>query len=164
VEPIFYRNFINSSVFNFDELKNLYENYPEDKIEMINNNVKYRPYIREQVNNKSTLIFVEAENIKEEFKSLKKVFELKFPKLKKSKRWEVHIYFSYSGESTSFKTHTDVADNIIVQTEGLSKWHLPGFFNKTLAIGDMLWIPKGVEHGCVPLSKRISLSFAFWDF
>lgn len=164
MEPVFFKNFINTSVLNSDDIKHLYKNHPEEKIELIQDRIKYKPCKKELVNYKSTLVFIGAAGIKKEFLELKKVFELKFPQIKKATSWDVHIYFSFSGESTSFNTHVDQADNIILQTEGLSKWHLPGFFDKTLTTGDMIWIPKGIKHGCIPVNKRISLSFAFWYF
>ena len=163
-QPKFFSKFINTSVFNFNELHNLFKKHPKDNIEMIYNNQKYRPYVEELLDYKSSLIFTNSAYIKEVFSDLKKVFELKFPQIKKAAKWDVHIYSSYSGQSTSFNVHVDTADNIILQTEGLSKWHLPNYFDKTLTTGDMLWIPKGIKHGCKPLNRRISLSFAFWYF
>ncbi len=164
MEPIFFRNFINTSVFNFDELNELYKNHPNDQIELLKNRKKFKPCRRDLVDYQSTLIFIGAAGVKEEFLNLKKVFELKFPQIKKATSWDVHIYSSYSGEAKSYNIHRDKADNIILQTEGLSKWYLPGFFDKTLSTGDMLWIPKETNHGCVPINRRISLSFAFWYF
>jgi ribosomal protein L16 Arg81 hydroxylase len=164
VQPEFFPKFINTSVFNFKELHNLLKKHPQEDIEIIYNNKKYRPYVKKLLDYRSSLIFSHSAHVKEIFSSLKKVFELKFPQIKKASKWDVHVYSSYSGEATSFKIHSDLADNIILQTEGLSKWHLPDYFDKTLTTGDMLWIPKGVKHGCKPLNRRISLSFAFWYF
>ena len=168
VKPILFSKFINTSVFNFEELHNLYKNHPINDLEVIIDNVKlslkYKSNVEQFANHKYSLIFRGAKEVKETFYNLKKVFELKFPQIKKAKEWDVHIYSSYSGESTSFNIHADKADNVILQTEGLSKWHLPNYFDTTLSTGDMIWIPKGVKHQCIPLNRRISLSFAFWYF
>ena len=168
MKPILFSKFINTSVFNFKELHNLYKNHPLDDLEVLlegkQHKLTHKPDIEQFADYRYSLIFLKAREVKEIFVNLKKVFELKFPQIKKASSWDVHIYSSYSGESKSFHVHADSADNVILQTEGLSKWHLPNYFDTTLTPGDMIWIPKGVKHQCKPLNRRISLSFAFWYF
>jgi hypothetical protein len=77
-------------------------------------------------------------------------------------KWNVHIYASYNKKSSSFNKHFDYAHNFIVPQQGKSRWILDDFCDTILEPGDLLYIPYEWKHECIPLEKRISLSFPFW--
>ena len=76
--------------------------------------------------------------------------------------WDAHIYASFKKEACSFGKHLDHAHNLIVQQKGKSRWIVDDFCDTILEPGDMLYIPFKYKHECVPLSKRLSVSFPFW--
>lgn len=79
---------------------------------------------------------------------------------------DAHFYCSYSEKSHSFKEHADLDDNFLVHASGSVRWTVYNSLeNKEgdttefdLTIGDLLYIPKGLKHKAIPLSKRISIS------
>jgi len=79
---------------------------------------------------------------------------------------DAHFYCSYSEKSHSFKEHADLDDNFLVHANGTVRWTVYNSLeNKEgdtteldLTIGDLLYIPKGLKHKAIPLSKRISIS------
>lgn len=97
----------------------------------------------------------------------------------KCKSVDFHLYGGLNENSYTFGAHSDLASNYIVQLDGKSEWTL---YNETestdnllnydnrpeselsvkekiiLNPGDILYIPSGKYHKCVPLDKRISLS------
>jgi len=162
MKPIYEPKFINTSVLDFEELEIILNNFEPSSIELINNNFK-EPFVLEKFNENSSVIVSNARRVKPIFNNLINVFKEKFPILKSCKSYDVHIYASPSNKSSTFGTHVDTSHTIILQTQGLCKWVLPNNFEKIIECGDILWLPKGTIHGCIPLSKRISLSFAFWE-
>ncbi len=73
-----------------------------------------------------------------------------------------HIRLFLKKEACSFGKHLDYAHNLIVQQKGKSRWIVDNFCDTVLEPGDMLYIPFKYKHECVPLSKRLSISFPFW--
>jgi|TARA_R100001530_G_scaffold26713_1_gene21425 mannose-6-phosphate isomerase-like protein (cupin superfamily) len=79
---------------------------------------------------------------------------------------DAHFYCSYSEKSNSFKEHADLDDNFLVHANGSVRWIVYNSLeNKEgdtteidLTVGDLLYIPKGLQHKAIPLSKRISIS------
>ena len=160
--PSYESKFINNSILNFQELNLLINSTDPSNIDVITSNGKifFKPYTDY---GDSTFIVSNTKDIKPVFKDLIEKFKEKYPILKNCKRNDVHIYAGQSHKSSTFGIHTDTSYTIILQCEGSCKWILPEDFEVELYCGDILWIPKGTKHGCLPLSKRISLSFAFWD-
>ena len=157
------KNFISKNIFNWDDFNFLLKNHPINFIETINEfNEKNFIKDKESLENKSVIIS-NAFNVKKEFSFLVDFFKLKIPLLNNCNKNDVHVYASFSKKSKSFKLHKDNAHNFILQTEGKSHWIVKDMFNIILEPNDIIYIPKMVEHECIPLGKRISLSFPFWE-
>jgi hypothetical protein len=92
---------------------------------------------------------------------------------------DFHLYGSILETSESFPAHNDLATNFIVQLEGQCEWVIyketasyKEAYNYTILPedklteetrvivnpGDILYIPSGKYHKCIPLGKRLSLS------
>jgi ribosomal protein L16 Arg81 hydroxylase len=92
---------------------------------------------------------------------------------------DFHLYGGLSESSTFFPPHNDLATNYIIQLDGECHWtiyneqatydealHYKKLPEEQLSIeyetilkpGDVLYIPSGKYHKCVPLGKRLSLS------
>ena len=161
-KPSFESKFIKSSLLSFKELEFIIQGIDLKQIELITQKGKI-PFSFQEYNKNTSLIISNALNVKLIFNSFVKVFKEKFPILKNCKRHDVHIYAGASHQSKTFPVHVDTSHTIVLQTEGKCKWLLPEDFEVEMECGDLLWIPKGTKHGCLPQSKRISLSFAFWE-
>ncbi len=160
MKPSVHKKLFKKSFFTFDEFKNFnFKKYPIS-VTAIHNNSKEN--FNGKLESNKSYIIEDLYNYKKDFIELKNLFIKKF-KIK-SVRWDVHLYASMSNEGSTFNIHSDPADNVILQTDGLSYWKLPKNFNTFLETGDAIFIPRGVEHGCIPMTKRVSLSFAFWNF
>jgi hypothetical protein len=92
---------------------------------------------------------------------------------------DFHLYGGLLPESTSFPAHNDLANNYIIQFDGQCEWVIykeqasfEEAFNYNiipedrlteerriiLNPGDIIYIPSGKYHKCIPLGKRLSLS------
>jgi hypothetical protein len=90
---------------------------------------------------------------------------------------DFHLYCGLGLNSNSFKAHSDRSHNIIMQVDGTSRWKvysdsfedstiLPNNLEKNLNVvidkvispGDIVYIPAGTVHLCIPQGKRISIS------
>ena len=92
---------------------------------------------------------------------------------------DFHLYGSISETSKSFPAHNDLATNFIIQLEGQCEWIIyketasyeeaynyvilpeDRLTEETRVVvnpGDILYIPSGKYHKCIPLGKRLSLS------
>ena len=80
----------------------------------------------------------------------------------KHNRWDAHIYGCRKDEGKSFSRHADKAHSFIVQCEGQCRWIVDGLGENILSPGDMISIPYLCYHECIPLGKRLSVSFPFW--
>ena len=164
---VYFKKFINTSLLNFDEFDVLFneaKNVELLKFKIINNGLSYsvpNDKLVETKNEKSTYIIEDARLFKPQFKSFKDVFVEKFPDLGSFSDWDVHIYASSNKGQSSFPPHADKASNVIVQCEGVCRWTVDDQVYE-LEQGDIVYIPIGVKHHCLPLTKRISLSFPFW--
>lgn len=161
-KPSYESKFITNSILNFQELDFIIQNINSNCIESITKEGK-KPFLNLDKNSKDSLIISNALNTKSIFQNFVNVFKEKYPILKKMLRHDVHIYAGFSKDSFVFPVHVDNSYTIILQTEGNCKWVLPKDFEVDLECGDIIFIPKGTEHGCIPYSERISLSFAFWE-
>ena len=77
-------------------------------------------------------------------------------------KWNAHIYGCRKDKGKSFSKHADKAHNFIVQSEGECVWRVEGLRENILFPGDMISIPYLCPHECIPLGKRLSVSFPFW--
>lgn len=90
---------------------------------------------------------------------------------------DTHVYCGLKN-SKSFKPHYDTADNVIIHQTGKCHWkiykqmaadrdyqhnidkkYLDLQFECEIGPGDFIYVPKHQYHECIPLEKRISLSF-----
>lgn len=90
---------------------------------------------------------------------------------------DFHLYCGLDSKTNSFKAHSDKSHNIIMQVDGVSRWKVysdwydqslifPSNLEKNLNViidellnpGDIVYIPAGVVHLCIPQGKRISIS------
>lgn len=90
-----------------------------------------------------------------------------------------HLYGGLEATSNHFPAHNDLANNFIIHLDGQCEWtiykeqatfdealHYQRIDERKLSIeyqaivnpGDILYIPSGKYHKCVPLGKRLSLS------
>jgi len=92
---------------------------------------------------------------------------------------DFHVYAGLSENSNSFSIHKDSSFNFIFQIDGQSHWkvynkndnipysnfdfdeNLELIIDTILTPGDLLYIPLGNYHKCIPLGKRISISSCF---
>ena len=162
MNPFYVKKFINQNIFNWNDFNNLLESHQKSLIETIDQNrIKKEILNNEDLNNK-TIIFSKTLNYKKEFEYLINFFKLKVPELNKSIRNDVHIYAGLDEISKSFGEHFDKSANFILQTEGKSRWVISSFLDVVMEPGDVLYIPRLYVHECIPLTKRISISFPFW--
>ena len=74
----------------------------------------------------------------------------------------LHTYISFTSFSEVFPMHTDDVDVFLVGAMGDTEFTVndpEGARKYTLAPGDMVYVPAGMEHGARPLSPRICLSY-----
>lgn len=165
MKPELIKNFIESNIFNWDDLNNLIKNHPKHLIKFLNKDGGKDLFDENILKEKegSTLIFTNTQTVKKEFQQLVDYFKLKKPILKNTKLWDVQIYASFGNGLFSFVPHFDSAYNFILQCEGSSKWNVYHAFHEVLQPRDLVFIPKNWVHECIPLTSRISLSFSFWE-
>jgi ribosomal protein L16 Arg81 hydroxylase len=163
MKPFYVKSFINTNIFNWNDFNFLIKNHDKNNIQLIDKKcIKQRGITENDNLSDKIIIFINTQHYKKEFEHLANFFKLKEPELNKSLTWDVHIYVSPEENCGSLKPHFDEADNFILQCEGVSRWIVPNFFDIILEPGDIAFIPKYCVHQCIPLSKRISLSFSFW--
>ena len=147
IPPYVERNFVKKELVNWVDFNYLLKNHPSEHTDIIK---------------KHNYIFNTSKEYKKEFLSIKETLTHKIKDIQNAKTWDVHIYVSIDN-LRSFPLHFDDANNVIIQSEGKSRWVVPHYFDVILEPGDMVWIPKFITHCCFPSTKRISLSFTFWD-
>lgn len=92
---------------------------------------------------------------------------------------DFHVYAGLSENCRSFSIHKDTSYNFIFQLDGQSHWKvynrndgipysnfehdddLELLIDDILTPGDLIYIPVGNYHKCIPLGKRISISSCF---
>ena len=89
-------------------------------------------------------------------------FLQKFFKYYPDDRDNCDIFFSF--QSTSGLSHLDIEDVFIVGLEGevMNKTFGEVLNYYTIHKGDMIYIPKGVQHKVIGLSPRVTLSVGFY--
>jgi hypothetical protein len=95
---------------------------------------------------------------------------------------DFHLYCGLGSNSNSFKAHSDKSYNIIMQVDGTSRWkiysdvfedtaifsneiekNLNVILDEVMNPGDILYIPAGVIHLCIPKGRRISISSCWYN-
>ena len=120
-----------------------------------------KKFLHDIWNNHGSIILTKASLLTPEISSIAGAIEEHF-----GGAADAHFYCSYSEKSNSFKEHADLDDNFLVHANGSVRWTVYNSLeNKEdditehdLTVGDLLYIPKGLAHSAVPLSKRISIS------
>lgn len=120
-----------------------------------------KEYLHEIWTNHGSIILTKASLLTPEISSIAGAIEEHF-----GGAADAHFYCSYSEKSHSFKEHSDLDDNFLVHASGSVRWTVYNSLeNKEgdttehdLTVGDLLYIPKGLRHKAIPLSKRISIS------
>jgi ribosomal protein L16 Arg81 hydroxylase len=162
MNPFYVKNLINKNLFNWKDFEFLLKNHEKKYVEIINqNHIKKCITNNENLENK-TVIISKVLNYKKEYGDLVNFFKLKVPELNNSLSNDVHVYIGVNEKSKSFGEHCDKSANFILQTEGKSRWIVSNFLDVILEPGDAIYIPKLQMHECLPITKRISLSFPFW--
>ena len=164
-KPLYIKNFIPNSICSFEYFNKLLKNHPKENIHIIDNKRKKYDFSGETKNNQTYIIedTVKSTMLKPIFFNIRDTLLNKFSELKNCIRWDAHFYGGFSSKSSTFNLHEDSSYTFILQCEGVCKWILPEHHEKILTTGDLLFLPKGVKHACIPMSKRISISFAFWE-
>ncbi len=163
MKPFYIKKLINKNIFDWNDFDFLLKNHPREFLELIDKNGNKIENISKNENfNEKNIIFNNTYNYKKEFFTLKEFFKLKVPELNNYKKWDVHIYTGHENNCRSFGPHFDIADNFIIQVQGKSRWVVSHSFDIILEPYDVIFVPKYWVHECIPLGKRISLSFAFW--
>lgn len=130
-------------------------------------------YIINHVNNGCSLVLIGCSRFNQCINNICFLIESIIP----NTAVDVHTYCGLKG-SKSFKAHFDYADNIIFHQNGKCHWKIykqraedcnyeRNLDGKTLDIefevdiepNDMIYVPNQQYHECIPLEKRISLSF-----
>lgn len=156
--PSHTKKFLDKSILNFDELDVILQNFDIANINAIDSEGNSYPF--NGVQNNQSLIVHSANSLKEEFRLLINFFIMKTPELKQYQN-DVHIFTSPSGTSNSLPLHHDTNHNYILQTVGKCRWICPNHFDVIMEEGDLIFMPAYVTHLCIPLDRRISLSFPF---
>tara|TARA_R100000655_G_scaffold4403_1_gene14136 strand:+ start:1723 stop:2421 length:699 start_codon:yes stop_codon:yes gene_type:complete len=120
-----------------------------------------KKFLHDIWNNHGSIILTKASLLTPEISSIAGAIEEHF-----GGAADAHFYCSYSEKSNSFKEHADLDDNFLVHANGSVRWTVYNSLeNKEdditehdLTVGDLLYIPKGLKHKAIPLSKRISIS------
>lgn len=112
--------------------------------------------------------FNESVNNKEEIKyqpiafylstSAIKIVKLK-PLYEKLNVKYAHLYISLTNVCKNFGPHTDEMDVWFWQAKGTTKWQVLGK-EYILNSGDLIYIPKGIEHNVIALTPRAGISMS----
>jgi|TARA_E500000318_G_C3472327_1_gene177027 ribosomal protein L16 Arg81 hydroxylase len=160
VKPFYKEKFIEKKIINWDDFNLLIKNHPKESIEFIEQGKNEKKLLNDYPNADLTncsLIFLNAKDVKSDFKTLHEIFKLMIPSL--TDHWDAHIYTGHTDKPSSFPVHFDYRDNFILQVEGTSRVIVPHYFDKIFSPGDLLWIPRFVTHMVIPLTRRLSISF-----
>lgn len=166
------------NLFSWQELENLLNLSPfinTDRLKYIDDTVytwkhvpgwstdptSYPPELLDVIIRKSVCYIIDCSRVNKKINSMCKQLEDI-----KSYPTDAHIYFSLFEPNTDlsgFKRHNDTQDNVIVGSEGRLKilvWDKEEPNEYILSNGDAVYIPAGVDHQIIPLTARISISFA----
>ena len=71
-----------------------------------------------------------------------------------------HLYFNISTKAETFGKHKDTMDVYFWQCQGVTKWIIEDKDEVILNPGDLIYIPKGINHNVIPLSPRLGVSMS----
>tara|TARA_B100000085_G_scaffold273908_1_gene289920 strand:+ start:121 stop:570 length:450 start_codon:yes stop_codon:yes gene_type:complete len=74
-----------------------------------------------------------------------------------------HSYINVLQSSRTFGEHNDTMDVNFWQGEGITKWIINGDKEYLLYPGDLIMVPKGIDHNVKPLTPRFGISFSVYD-
>jgi len=74
-----------------------------------------------------------------------------------------HSYINVLQSSRTFGDHNDTMNVCFWQGEGITKWVINGKDEYLLYPGDLIKVPKGINHNVVPLTPRFGISFSEHD-
>jgi len=120
-----------------------------------------KKYLHTLWNNNGSIILTKASMLNRSISNIAKSIETEF-----KGACDAHFYCSRNSKGKSFRPHIDHDDNFLVHCIGSVQWTVCNSFENNakdvetfkLTAGDMLYIPKGIGHSAIPLSKRISIS------
>jgi len=157
LKPFIIRKFTLNNFLTWNDLDDAIKNSKDKNIEIISldgkklsgpKSIKYNSVVITNCKHLFDFKFIK------DFVDNKKLFHYRL--------WNADIYASYNEKSSSFKQHLDYANNLIIPQCGKSRWIVENFCDTILDPGDLLYIPYKWKHKCIPIEKRISLSFPFW--
>jgi len=135
----FFKNLIEENIFNYSDVDILKKDLPN--VEAITPAGKLyggKDHIPEKIDGRElSLVMINAFAYKKKFKTLSDFF-IKICNLNYLRR-DVHVYYSPDEEAAVFGRQFPMDP------------------------GDVVYIPCFMSHQCVPLGKRVSLSFAYWS-
>lgn len=160
VKPYYLPGFLKHSLLSWAEYEHALNTSEPHQIEWIDDNHEKHPYDKKKIQN-NTVILSGLKKHKLDYTLIKDFLALRdsIP----YQEWGLHAYASYKKGNVSFPSHWDFANNYIIQCEGRCRWILQGHFDIVLTKGDLIFIPAKCVHQCVPLEKRLSLSFPLWE-
>ena len=74
-----------------------------------------------------------------------------------------HSYINLLQSSRTFGDHNDTMNVNFWQGEGITKWGINGKDEYLLHPGDLIQVPKGINHNVIPLTPRFGISFSVHD-
>ena len=80
--------------------------------------------------------------------------------LKDLKCNSAHLYFNIITKARTFGPHRDTMDVWFWQCQGKTKWVIENKKEYILNPGDLIFVPKNIQHEVVPLSPRAGISMA----
>jgi ribosomal protein L16 Arg81 hydroxylase len=143
-QPYLFRGVLPDAPSWDDVLKNLEKSLEEQSL------IKVGPYFSIVTHNGDKHIRLAGELLEE------------IRKLDPSLSGSAHVYIGLTRFSESFGKHKDNADVFFWQVIGSTHWKVfsqAGVKEHTLGIGDVLYVPRYMEHEVTSLSPRVGISF-----
>jgi ribosomal protein L16 Arg81 hydroxylase len=134
-----------------------------------------KQFIINNISNDCSFVISNFTNINNKVYDLYEEFKLYY----QEKNVNFHLYAGLTSKSYVFPAHNDLASNYIIQIDGECEWtiykekatyddaynykqipesELTVSYNSIVKPGDILYIPSGKYHRCIPLGKRLSIS------
>jgi ribosomal protein L16 Arg81 hydroxylase len=163
--------------FMYDFTSNVELIGPKGKINIptSNDGVQDKSFVVNKINENHSFVISKFKNINNQSLELYDEFCECYP----NNTVDFHLYGGLTESSYTFPAHNDLASNFIIQLDGECEWiiykeqatydealnykkipeeELTISYETTLKPGDILYIPSGKYHKCIPLGKRLSLS------
>ena len=181
-----FNNIIDPNIFNWKDVCRYFTQQFITNVEIVGENKKLKipthngifqdhSYILKRIEEGHSFVISKFTNINNNLYDLYDEFCKIYP----NKTIDFHLYAGLNKNSISFPAHNDLASNFIIQIDGECQWIIfkehatreesENFVQKNeseltpsyvtiLKPGDVLYIPGGKYHKCIPLTKRLSLS------